>query len=86
MHANKGESLMKNKSVENKAVRFSGVEFLKIIAIFLICISHAVQTSELCIDYSPTLDPAIIVLKIFRYFGHFGNIIFIIASSYFLCN
>ena len=66
--------------------RLSGIELLQIIAIFLICISHAVQTSELFINYIPSVDIQIILLKLFRYFGNVGNIIFIIASSYFLIN
>lgn len=76
--------MQKIKVASTQKTRFSGVELLKVIAIFLICISHAVQTSELFIDYSPTFDPAIVVLKIFRYFGQVGNIIFIISSCYFL--
>lgn len=80
----KGKAMQKIKVASTQKTRFSGVELLKVIAIFLICISHAVQTSELFIDYSPTFDPAIVVLKIFRYFGQVGNIIFIISSCYFL--
>lgn len=63
--------------------RFSGVELLRIIAIFLICISHAIQTSEKFLDYTST-SALIIILRLFRHFGQIGNILFIICSSYFL--
>ncbi len=64
-------------------VRNSGIELLKIIAILLICISHAVQTSEQFLNYD-YLTFGIAVLKILRYFGQIGNIIFVICSSWFL--
>lgn len=66
--------------------RNSGIELYKLLGLFLICIFHSVQTSELFIDYSPTTNFTIIVLNFFKYFGHVGNIIFIISSSYFLYN
>lgn len=70
-----------------RSARLSGVELLRIIAIFLICLSHAVQKSENFpdyLDYTYSLSAGIIILKIFRYSGQIGNILFIICSSYFL--
>ena len=52
-----------------KKTRFSGIELLRIVAIFLICVSHAVQTSEQFIDYSPTTNFTIVILKLLRYSG-----------------
>lgn len=67
-----------------KTTRFSGVELLRIIAIFLICLSHAAQTAQ----GHPNL-PNIgafnkIMLVFLRYAGSFGNITFVICSAYFL--
>ena len=67
-----------------RKVRHSGVDLLRIIAIFLICIFHANQMYLLHFDpstldtFSQTLS-SIIVL-----FGPMGNILFVICSSYFL--
>ena len=79
----KGKAMQKIKVASTQKTRFSGVELLKVIAIFLICISHAVQTSEAFINQLPSFNGFIILLRIFRYFGHVGNIIFIISSCYF---
>lgn len=77
------EKPMENLNSGQLAVRNSGVELLRIIAILLICISHAVQTSEQFLDYS-SLSFGIILLKILRYSGQIGNILFVICSSWFL--
>lgn len=75
--------------------RESGIEFLKIIAIFLIVFSHVMQTlsqkngyidySDYLIDLShSTADPFYLMLSIMRYAGVFGNTIFFICSAWFL--
>lgn len=72
-----------DSELEQTKVRNSGVELLRIIAILLICISHAIQTSEQFLDYS-SISFGIIILKILRYSGQIGNILFVICSSWFL--
>lgn len=67
-----------------KQVRLSGVELFKIIAIVLICISHAVQTSETLFPLVPSLDGTIIALRLLRYSGMIGNTIFVTCSCWFL--
>ena len=64
-------------------VRDFGVEILRIIAIFLICLSHSIQTSEQFLNYN-NLTFGIVVLKILRYSGQVGNVLFVICSSWFL--
>lgn len=73
------------KFVSKSAIqRFSGVELLKIIAIFLICISHAVQTSNQFVEFETTLNFTNVILRILRYSGQIGNILFVISSAWFL--
>ena len=63
--------------IATKRTRESGVEILKIIAIFLICISHAVQTAGDFIDYAtPSLDIQMLALQVLSYTGMIGNTIF----------
>ncbi len=69
---------------ENKKMRFSGIEALRIIAIFLICLCHALDTSVYYVDYSPTLKFPIVLLRILMSSGQIGNVLFIICSAYFL--
>ena len=75
--------------------RDSGIELLKIFAIFFIVISHVVQTltsenrnlpySSYIIDISrATTDIQNIILLFFRYFGIWGNSLFFICSTWFL--
>ena len=76
--------------------RKSSIELLKIIAIFLITISHVTQTltskgfftniglNEGFIETYPTTDIKLILLMLMRHFGAFANIIFVICSSWFL--
>ena len=75
--------------------RESGIELLKIIAIFAIVISHTVQTltsknkyvgfSDYVFDIShSTTDPLSFVFMLLRYLGQFGNIVFVICSAWFL--
>lgn len=81
--------------MENKKwLRNSGVEILKIIAIFLIVISHVTQTLY-------TINPAFpsdyvlevkyaskniqhLILTWFSTFGSQGNLIFLVSSAWFL--
>ena len=71
--------------IATKRTRESGVEILKIIAIFLICISHAVQTAGDFIDYAtPSLDIQMLALQVLSYTGMIGNTIFVVCSAYFL--
>ena len=84
--------------MEVKKDRNSGIELVKIISIFLIIICHVTQTlttgenftnlhfNDGYYDASATTDINVFFLMIFRYFGALGNLIFIIASSYFLSN
>ena len=76
--------------------RKSGIELIKIIAIFLIIISHVTQT--LCTEkyfnnlhfsdgyyiLTATTDISVFSLVLLRYLGALGNLIFVISSSYFL--
>lgn len=77
------------------AVRYSGIELLKIFAIFVIVISHVVQTltsENLDISYQDhvlditkaTTNFQYIVLLIFQHFGGWGNSLFFICSAWFL--
>ena len=68
---------------KSSSIRFSGAELLKLFAIFLICISHTIQTAEKFLDYS-TMSSAIVTLKLFRHFGQIGNLIFITCSAFYL--
>lgn len=81
---------------ENKyLIRNSGIEIFKIISIFIIVISHVVQTlsgeSVLRIysDYIVPLgiassDSNVVTLNIMRSFGVLGNAIFFVCSAFFL--
>lgn len=72
-----------NENLSHKNERLSGVELYRILAIFLICISHAIQTgmNYISISNSKTIT---ILLNILSYSGQCGNIMFVICSSYFL--
>lgn len=84
--------------MEAKKDRKSGIELVKIIAIFLIIISHVTQTlmtgtqfnnlqfNDGYYNVTATTNINVFVLMIFRYLGGLGNLIFIISSSYFLSN
>ena len=72
--------------------RNSSIEFLKIIAVFLIILSHSLPFG-IYNNYSSfinlrmcTTDITELLMAIFRYFGNIGNCIFMICSSYFLSN
>lgn len=72
-----------NEKTISKKERLSGIEAYRILAILLICISHAVQTGMNYISYSNS-KVITILLNILLYSGQCGNIMFIICSSYFL--
>lgn len=91
---------MKNDSSKNsifKNQRNSSIELLKIIAMFLIVISHVAQTlgsphpelnypSECFFDSMHTArDIQHFLILVFRHFGTFGNNLFFICSAWFLC-
>ena len=58
---------------------------MKVIAILLIILSHCTQTLEKFTDFqAPTTDIQLLILRFFRFDGQLGNIIFVIASSWFL--
>lgn len=72
--------------------RQSGIELLKIIAMFLIVISHCVQSisnSEKFILNNvniaqPTTDYKIFIMQFLRYFGTWGNAVFLLCSVWFM--
>jgi len=71
-------------------VKLSGIELLKVVAIFIIVISHVVQTltsweQPWTVDISAAInDPATFIIAILRYSGALGNIIFFSCSAWFL--
>ena len=82
------------KSIDRQT-RDSGIELLKIFAIFVIVLSHTVQTlisknmdlsfNGYVIDVSnATMNIDAILLQIFIHFGVWGNSIFFICSAWFL--
>ena len=80
------------KGVENKTIRNSSIEFLKIISLVLIVLSHAVPFygDKNLISYInlnlATNDISRFILIVFRNLGYIGNIIFVMCSAYFLIN
>ncbi len=84
--------------METQKERNSGIELLKIIAVFLIVINHVTQTLvykeffnnlhfyDGYYNLTATTDITVFVLTCFRYFGTIGNLVFMISSSYFLSN
>lgn len=76
--------------------RNSSVELLKIFGIFLVVISHVVQTLQFegidILGYDdyfinlqlPTSNISILILSILRHSGHLGNSIFFLSSAWFL--
>ena len=68
-----------------QTTRYSGIDLLRIIAIFIIIVSHCVQSTEMFINFfGPTKLPSYIILRILRHGGHIGNLLFVISSSFFL--
>lgn len=83
------------ENVNRQTTRESGIELLKIFAMFIIVIAHMVQTlttldpqlsyQGYVMDISrATTDVQTIILLILRHFGVFGNEIFFICSAWFL--
>ena len=72
------------------AIRVSNVELLKIIAIFLIIVSHIAQTSglpQVLFDANKaTYNIQFLIIDFFLNLGKVGNVIFICCSSWFLCD
>lgn len=77
-------------TVPQKRVRQSGVELLKVVAIFLVVLSHVVQTltswsQPWTIDiYNGLTNPITFIIAILRYAGALGNIIFFTCSAWYL--
>lgn len=72
--------------------RQSGIELLKIVAMFLIVTLHCVQTMSGSENFilnnvnikQPTTDLTIFIVQFFSYFGALGNAVFLISSLWFL--
>lgn len=82
---------MKMLSVGTTAQRQSGIELLKVVAIFMIILAHAVQSLESArigfLDLSvSTHDPQYLCLFFLRGLGQLGNLMFLIPSIWFLSN
>lgn len=78
-------------SERTRAQRQSGIELLKIIAMFMIVLSHAAQslggTQVGFIDLSlSTYNPQYLGVFFFRCLGSLGNLMFLIPSVWFLLN
>ena len=82
-------------SQRNRTARNSGIELLKIFAIFLIVVSHSTQTlsdistnilyQEYAVNLSfATTDLQQLIAAILRYSGYLGNTIFFVCSAWFL--
>ena len=78
------------ENVKNETTRNSSIELLKIIALLLIVLSHAVPYygDKNLISYIDvnlaTENVSQFVLIVFRNLGYIGNVIFVMCSSYFL--
>ena len=89
-------SVLTNGTVrKNKVERNSGIELLKILAIFLVVISHVTQTLTDLNTYVPfddyilnlshaTTDLQQLILTMLRYSGILGNTLFFICSAWFM--
>lgn len=81
-------------NLASKQARNSSIELLKIIAIFIIVISHVSQTlidkngyvpwNDYLIPTTATANINNLMILIFRFFGPLGNAIFFICSAWFL--
>ncbi len=90
-----GSQAMKNGNDGKQKERQSGIELIKVFAIFLIILSHITQTlnekntyvsfSNYIVDLSSaTTNIQILILQFMRGFGSWGNAIFFISSAWFL--
>ena len=68
---------------KSKEERRSGIDLLRIIAIFLICVFHANQTARKIVTFSMFSINDVISIAISP-FGDAGNVIFVLCSSWFL--
>lgn len=86
---NRGTLFESRKALSGGVRRQSGIELLKLIAIFLIVLGHVVQSlhtnaeSSYEIRYATTALSDL-VLVLFRHFGALGNAVFFICSAWFL--
>ena len=67
--------------------RQSGIEFLKVIAIFIIMITHLTQSWLKYTDIQFTvtnMNANLFILLIFRHLGDIGNLIFFVCSAWFI--
>lgn len=72
-----------NPPVKPEKKRHSGIDLLRIIALFLICFSHANQTFASVSEFTPYGFASLLSIGLTP-FGTFGNVLFVICSSYFL--
>ena len=84
-----------NTRISDKQTRRSSVELLKVVAIFLIVISHVTQTlgsENTHVGYqdyvillgNATADIQVVILMLLRQTGILGNAIFFVCSAWFL--
>ena len=84
-----------SRAPSRTAQRNSGIELLKLLAMFLIVISHTVQTLSAesdAVDFSDYVfrfaeassDPRVPILAMFFYFGTLGNTVFFVCTAWFL--
>lgn len=81
---------MNSNRKRDKLNRNSSIELLKMIAMFMIVISHTIPrygNYSSCIDFA-IARPGLVdwLLYVFYYFGQIGNAVFIICSAWFLCD
>ena len=80
---------------EKHLIRESGIELLKVVAVFLIVLSHVIQTLSSSPTYYPSKEYVLnitrsttqwrqLILSMLRYSGSIGNTIFFISSAWFL--
>lgn len=77
----------------NRSMRESGIELLKILAIFIIVLAHMAQCLSKSESYNfyinlnqASMEPMFLILNFIRPLGALGNDIFFICSSWFLCD
>ena len=99
MQKEKSSVLTKGEVRKNRVERNSGIELLKIFAIFLVVISHVTQTLTNLNTYVPfqdyvlnlshaTTDLQQLILTMLQYSGILGNALFFTCSAWFMldCN
>lgn len=79
-----------NKNTKNRAIRDTGIEALRLVAIFMIIASHSVpfygnEDSAFFINLNnATVNISHFVMIIIKYLGQIGNCMFMVISAYFL--